>query len=284
MVEAEVFGSRTTIADLSNPMSRNGAPTPTPIAEAGVVSTMQMKITDSSGNHISNMEQWRPLVRSEHWKKGRSAYSLADFILNRHGAAHMESSISSVLSSPIRLEQGTPEYAAKFDRYRGPARLDIGISGQAGAKQNLFVGVEAKVDEPFGSDTVCERYNQAVEDLSSNPRSKAVARVKELLSLYLGDTDEPCESRFADVGYQLLTAAAGTVAQHKDVSVFYIAVFKTGEFDEAKGDENQLDYENFINLAGGERLMRDHEVSLSHEMTLNGRRLVCIYEYFNAEA
>ena len=56
----------------------------------------------------------------------------------------MESSISSVLSSPIRLEQGTPEYAAKFDRYRGPARLDIGISGQAGAKQNLFVGVEAK--------------------------------------------------------------------------------------------------------------------------------------------
>ena len=33
MVEAEVFGSRVTIADLSNPMSRSGAPTPTPIAE-----------------------------------------------------------------------------------------------------------------------------------------------------------------------------------------------------------------------------------------------------------
>ena len=284
MVEAEVFGSRTTIADLIQSQTSNGVITPTPIAEAEVVSTMQMKVTDSSGNHISTMEQWRPLVRPQHWKKGHSAYSLADFILNRQGAAYMASSISSVLSQPIRLEQGTPEYAAKFDRYSGPARLDIGISGQAGAKQNLFVGVEAKVNEPFGSETVCERYNQAIEYLSSNPRSKAVARVKELLSLYLGDTDEPCESRFAEVGYELLTAAAGTIAQHKDVSVFYVAVFKTGEFDEGKGDENRLDYENFINLAGGERLMRNNEVSLSHEMDLNGRRLICIYEYFNAEA
>ena len=284
MVEADVFGSRITIADLIQSQTSNGVITPTPIAEAEVISTMQMKVTDSSGNHISTMEQWRPLIRSEHWKKGRSAYSLADFILNRQGAAHMESSISSVLSQPIRLEQGTPEFAARFDGYSGPARLDIGISGQAGAKQNLFVGVEAKVDEPFGSETVCERYSKAIEYLSSNPRSKAAARVRELVSLYLGDTDEPCESRFADVGYQLLTAAAGTVAQHKDVSVFYVAVFKTGEFDEGKGEENRLDYENFINLAGGERLMQDHEEFLAHEMTLNGRRLICIYEYFNAEA
>ena len=140
MVEAEVFGSRITIADLISPMSRNGAPTPTPIAEAEVISTMQMKVTDSSGNHISTMEQWRPLVRPEHWKKGRSAYSLADFILNQHGAAYMESSISSVLAQPIGLEQGTPEYAAKFDRYRGPARLDIGISGQAEAKAESICG------------------------------------------------------------------------------------------------------------------------------------------------
>ena len=284
MVEAEVLGPRTTISDLSNPMSRNGAPTPTPIAETEVISAMQMKVTDSSGNRISTMEQWKPLVRPAHWKEGRSAYSIADFILNRQGATYMESSISSVLSQPIRLEQGTPEFAAKFDGYSGPARLDIGISGQAGAQQNLFVGVEAKVDEPFGSETVCERYTKAIEYLSSNPRSKAAARVRELLSLYLGDTDEPCESRFADVGYQLLTAAAGTVAQQKDVSVFYVVVFKSGEFDEVKGEENQLDYENFITLVGGERLMRDHEESLAHEITLNGRQLICIYEYFSAEA
>ena len=70
VVEAEVFGSRTTIADLIQPQTSNGVITPTPIAEAEVISTMQMKVTDSSGNHISTMEQWRPLVRSAHWKKG----------------------------------------------------------------------------------------------------------------------------------------------------------------------------------------------------------------------
>ena len=86
----------------------------------------------------------------------------------------------------------------------GPARLDIGIAGQTASGESLFVGVEAKVDEPFGSETVCERYQEAVEYLKSNPRSKAAARVEELLSRYLTDNDEPCESRFADVGYQLL--------------------------------------------------------------------------------
>ncbi len=195
----------------------------------------------------------------------------------------MKSRISSILSQPIRLEQGTPEYAAKFDGHPSPARLDIGVSGQAGASRDIFVGVEAKVDEPFGSESVCEKYSKAIEYLRSNPRSKAATRVKELLSLYLGETDKPCESPFADVGYQLLTAAAGTVAQQKDISVFYVVVFKTGEFDEVKGEANRLDYENFINLAGGEQLMQDHDVS-SHEMTLNDRRLICIYEYFNTQA
>ena len=242
---------------------------------------MQMKINDSNGNDIRTLEKWSASVRHAHWREGRSAYSLADFILNRNGTAHLESRISSVLSQPVMLKQGTPEYAAKFDRYRGPARLDIGIFGQTASGESLFVGVEAKVDEPFGSDTVCEKYQEAVEYLNSNPRSKAAARVKELLSRYLADTDEPCESRFADVGYQLLTAAAGTIASEADRTVLYVSVFKTRLYNREKGEENRLDYENFINLAGGECLLLGNEVCLAHEITLDGRRLICIYEYFD---
>lgn len=244
---------------------------------------MQMNINDSEGNDIKTLEQWSASVRSAHWVEGRSAYSLADFILNRNGVAYLESRISSFLSQPVRLEQGEPEYAAKVDRYGGPARLDIGISGQTASGESLFVGVEAKVDEPFGSETVCERYQEAVEYLKSNPRSRAAARVEELLSRYLADTDEPCESRFADVGYQLLTASAGTVASEADISVFYVMVFKTRLYNGEKGEENRLDYEKFINLVGGECLMRDNEVCLAHEITLNGRGLICIYEYFDVE-
>ena len=245
---------------------------------------MQMKVVDSKGDPIRTMDQWKPIVRRSHWKEGRSAYSLADFILNRNGAAHLESRVSSVLEQAVRLEHGKPEYAAKFDQYRGPARLDIGIFGQTSSGHSLFVGVEAKVDEPFGSETVCEKYQEAIEYLIKNPRSKAADRVKELLSRYLADTDEPCESKFAHVGYQLLTATAGTVATQSDLSIFCVTVFKTREYDEERGKGNQLDYERFVSLAGGKCLMQDDEGCAAHELTLDGRQLICIYEYFDIES
>ena len=240
-----------------------------------------MKIYDSKENDIHTLEQWSASVRSSHWKEGRSAYSLADFILNRNGTSHLESRISSLLSQPVVLKRGTPEYAAKFDQYGGPARLDIGIFGHTASGESVFVGLEAKVDEPFGSETVCERYQEAVEYLNSNPRSKAASRVKELLSRYLADTDEPCESKFANVGYQLLTATAGTVASEADRTILYVAVFKTHLYNLEKGEENRLDYENFIKLAGGECLLGSNGECLAHEITLDGKRLICIYEYFD---
>ena len=239
---------------------------------------MPLKVIDSRGNEITTLEQWSKTVRRSHWKPERSAYSLADFIINRNGVAHLESRIGSVLSQPVRLEQGTPEYAARFDRYEGPTRLDLGISGRTESGGSLFVGLEAKVDEPLGSETVCERYQKAIKTLKSNSRSKAAARVKELLSRYFADNDEPCESRFSDVGYQLLTATAGAVAVEADVSVFYVSVFRTLGYNEEHGEKNQLDYGNFLNASGAEALAQNDTGCLVHQLALVGRRLICIYE------
>ena len=245
---------------------------------------MSLRVIDSRGSVITTLEQWSRTVRRSHWKPGRSAYSLADFIMNRNGTAHLEARISSILPRPFILEQGTPEHAARFDRYGGPARLDLGITGRTACGDSLFVGLEAKVDEPFGSETVCERWQRATGDLKGNPRSRAAARVRELLSRYFGDDDEPCQSRFADVGYQLLTATAGAVAVEADVSVFYVAVFRTLDYDEERGRKNQLDYNSFMRASGGVVLARDGRGFLAHEMTLDGRRLVCIYEYLGMES
>lgn len=242
---------------------------------------MTFKAIDSRGSHITTLEQWRKSVRRSQWKPGRSAYSLADFILNRNGTAQLEERISSILSRPVTLEQGTPEYAARFDRYEGPARLDLGVTGQTASGESLFVGLEAKVDEPFGSETVCERYQKATETLKSNPRSRAAARVRELLSRYFTDDDEPCESRFAGVGYQLLTATAGAVAVEADISVFYVAVFRTRDYDEESGRKNLLDYENLLRVGGGKGLVQYGNGLLAHELTLDGRPLICIYECFD---
>ena len=182
------------------------------------------------------------------------------------------------------MEQGTPEYAARFDRYEGPARIDLGISGRTGRGESLFVGLEAKVDEPFGSETVCGMWLKATETRKSNPRSRASARVKELLSRYFGDDDEPCESRYAEVGYQLLTATAGAVAVEADVSVFYVTVFRTADYDAESGRRNRLDYDNFMRISGAGDLAHEDREFLAQELTLDGRPLVCIYEHFDLES
>ena len=245
---------------------------------------MNLKVIDSSGYEIESLQQWSRTVRRSHWKPGRSAYSLADFIMNQNGTAQLEARISSVLSRPVVLEQCSPEYAARFDRYEGPARLDLGISGRTDYGESLFVGLEAKVDEPFGSETVCGRWLKATETLKSNPRSRAAARVKELLSRYFGDDDGPCESRFAEVGYQLLTASAGSVAVEADVSVFYVAVFRTSDYDEESVRRNQLDYDTFMRINGAGDLAHEDREFRAQELTLDGRRLVCIYEHFSLES
>ena len=242
---------------------------------------MPLNVIDSRGNELATLEQWSKTVRRSHWKQGRSSYSLADFILNRKGAAHLESRLSPVLSQPVSLEQGTPEYAARFDRYGRPARLDLGVTGRTGSGESLFVGLEAKVDEPFGSETVCQRYQEATQTLKSSSRSKAAARVEELLSRYFADDADPCESRFAGVGYQLLTATAGAVAVEADVSVFYVAVFRTLDYDEDQGRKNQVDYDNFMRVSNGECLIKGDTGLLAHQLTLDEKRLVCIHEYFD---
>ena len=156
----------------------------------------------------------------------------------------------------------------------------LGIFGKVGSGSSLFVGVEAKVDEAFGP-TVSERYQVALKTRQSNPRTKAPERVEQLLAGYFSEFEPPQDSRFADIRYQLLTAAAGTVSMYKDVVVLYILVFKTHAYDEQKGEENYRDYKKFLDCAGGKPLAQSGQVGLAHELTLDGKRLVSIHEYVN---
>ena len=230
-----------------------------------------MIITNPDGSEITTMEQWSERVNSSHWKPGRSAYSLADFIMNRDGAGVLRERISSALSRPVTLDTGTPEYGAKFDSHGGsPSKLDLGIFGRVEGESSLFVGLEAKVDERFGSDTVCRRYQRAVNYLEENPRSKAAARVRDLLSDYFGESAEPCDSAFSDIRYQLLTSTAGTVAVGAGIPVFYVMVFETDLYDDQKGRENRSDYEKFIAAAGGRVIVQGRAVSTHMRLSWRG--------------
>ena len=140
--------------------------------------------------------------------------------------------------------------------------------------------MEAKVDETFGP-TVSERYRDALKTRQSNPRTKAPKRIEQLLAGYSSGSAPPQDSRFADIRYQLLTAAAGTVAVSTDVVVLYVLVFKTSSYDPEKSEENYRDYKKFMDYAGGTPLRQTKQDVLAHELTLDGKRLVSIHEYVN---
>ena len=248
-----------------------------------------MRVVDSLGRRISSLDEWRSLIfdgtsKSRHWRKGRSAHSLAEFIIigQRKGAAHLQRRISSVLAQSVKLEEATPEYLARFDSYPGgPSNLDLGIIGHVGCsarRSSLFVGVEAKVDETFGS-MVKGRYMSTVKERSDGKRTNMPERVKGLLSRYFSVSGSPETSRFAGTRYQLLTGAAGTVSALAEVSVFYILVFRTSMYDEEKGLVNQRDYESFVEAAQGISLIRTGKGSWADELELDGKRLVCIYDH-----
>ena len=225
------------------------------------------------------MAQWSQCIRPGHWKPGRSAYSLADFILNRDGANILREHISSVLNESVELDCATPEFLARFDCYRGnPSNLDLGIFGRVDDDSSLFVGLEAKVDEPFGDKTVCERYRAAIRERCCSPQSRSTARVQDLLSRYFRDGSDPCESKLSKVGYQLLTGTAGTAAMKRDLLIFYILVFETDLYDKEKGEANRLDYERLMGAMDG-KVLTNNLVS-AHEITVAEKPLICIYDYF----
>ena len=41
-----------------------------------------MKVEDSQGNQLTSLDDWKNLHEPVKWKPGRSAYSVAEFIVN----------------------------------------------------------------------------------------------------------------------------------------------------------------------------------------------------------
>ena len=236
---------------------------------------MDMIIEDSKGKQLRSLDDWENLHEPEHWEPGRSAHSVADFIVNRRGAYKLRERISAVLRKPVAFRKLVPEYEVRFDRH-GKGRVhDLGVFGETGSGSSLFVGVEAKVDEPFGR-YVSEEWRDAIRVRSRGKRTRKPQRIEELCARFDGSgiNVDAC------IRYQLLYGTAGTVCAGADVSVFYVAVFQTDDYDKEIGRLNQRDYLRFMEQAGGKPAEDDGVEASSHRLTVGRRPLVSIYEHF----
>ncbi len=240
-----------------------------------------IRIEKSSGEPIKSLADWAQLYDSANtthqWKVGRSAHAIADFVLDRDGGNVLQSRVSREIEQDLVLDRVVPEYEVRFDRF-GLGRVhDLAIFGKTGNGQTVFVGVEAKVDETFGP-TVHDYYLAAKEKQITGTSTNAPKRVERLLSMHF---TKPKISMF-DVRYQLLYATAGTLAAGADVSVLYIAVFITDLYDKTIGASNHRDYLIFLSEIGAHPFPsgQSGENMSIHQISLQGKNLICMHEYF----
>ena len=238
-----------------------------------------MKIQDSTGKQLNSLDDWKGLHENEHWKPGRSAYSIADFIVNRQGARDLGERISSALGESVEFLQLIPEYEVRFDRYGKGRFHDLGIFGRTKSDKSLFVGVEAKVDESFGR-YVSDEWQEAKELVRHGKPTFRPQRIRGLCAKFHGGPGIPTDP---NIRYQLLYGTAGTTCVGKEISVFYVAVFLTDDYDHSIGESNRRDYRQFIEWAGGRPIGDDGLGASFHQLTVGDRPLISIYEHFTSE-
>lgn len=238
-----------------------------------------MRIEDLSGNELNSLEGWAGIYansqQSHHWKPHRSAYSVADFMLNHDGGRAIQSRVSEALGCGVELDRVVPEFEQRFDQFGRGRVHDLGIWGRTQSGKRLFVGVEAKVDEPFGA-SVLDSYLGGKAKQIVGVSTKGPERIEQLLALHF---KEPDPTMF-DVRYQLLYATAGTLAAEADVHVLYVIVFKTLLYNESVGAENYRDYIQFMDKVGADGLRLPTKEAVGHALNLKGRKLICLHEYF----
>ena len=239
-----------------------------------------MNIQDRNGNPINNFDDWAALYetpqQSHQWKEHRSAWSMADFVMQRDGAGHLQARVGDVLGQPVSFERAVPEFEQRFDAFGRGRVHDLGLFGQVADGRSLFVGVEAKVDESFGP-TVRDSYLQSKANQITGTSTNAPERIEQLLALHFSKPD----TAMFDVRYQLLYATAGTLAAGADISVLYVVVFKTPLYDESIGADNYRDYIHFVNKVGGAPVSLAEKSAIAHTLELDGRELTCVHEYFD---
>jgi hypothetical protein len=155
----------------------------------------------------------------------------------------------------LSVDLAIPEYRIAFDTHGGePRNADVVFVGR-NAEATIAVTVEAKADETFGA-TVAQTMADALERLIVNPRSHGVRRVEDLVRSLLPVRGKG-QPKAATLRYQLLTAAAGTLAYAGQVgastAVMLVHEFVTDKTTDEKHAQNEADYAAFLHRVSGRR-------------------------------
>lgn len=221
-----------------------------------------MRLEGRTGAAITTLDEWEQFggpSSAGHWVPGRSAFELAaDWLGDAPERVQALLALRSEFTG-LQLELGVAERKTQFDANpRGPRNHDLLVEARAD-EGPVIIGVEGKADEPF--DLPLEEWRGRA--LARNPGSGAPARLDGLTGHFFGTTldEDSGEPPLAGLGYQLLSALAGTLADAKRTNavraVLLVHEFVTERTMDEKHERNQAALEDFIvRLAGRADLPR----------------------------
>lgn len=180
-----------------------------------------------------------------HWKEGRSGERLAEDFMGAkpEGEFTMIEMVKRFLKTDdVTLDYAKIEHASVFDKFPRPRMQDLAIWGQSEGKK-VFIGVEAKVDESFGSTTVKAQRNYVNKLKAEGASTQADKRLDQLIQDFLSG-DEDCNG---DIRYQLLYYLAGSVRElNSDIVFMPVIVYKSNLYNAKKGKKNRDAYKTFM--------------------------------------
>ena len=230
-----------------------------------------MKI-EYNGKTISNILDWEKYIfsskKKKHWKVGRSAYSLADFIIHKKGENFIKDEVSKIIKEDLCFDKAEPEFEVRFDKYGHGREHDLAIWGKTTSGKSIFIGVEAKVDEPFGESILETYFDAKIEELKGE-KTNIPKRIEELLKRNF----KTLTRKLFDLPYQLLYSTVGTTTEKADIHVLFVLVFKTSIADLSKIKANKKDYSKFFNSMKASVIKKNTD----YKTNIDGQELFVIY-------
>ena len=207
-----------------------------------------MKIKISKNNNIiTTVEEWYqfapPKAKGKHWKDGRSAKSLAQFMTDKNQVKKLEDILVELEYDTNGVISCTPEANTVLPCKGNGRNHDLLMIGE-----DFVVGIEAKVSESFG-----EEISTELIEASDNKKNRIDTLANKLFGCKINEVKDGLELR-----YQLLTGVYGTLREakknKKSKALFLVIVFTDGitREDENAVNRNNDDFKNFckcINLS-----------------------------------
>lgn len=204
---------------------------------------------------INNVKDWKtyapPQNPNTQWVEGKSAKTLAEYVFKddkkdfEQKIGGLLSSLSLAIPQTFTCEPEAKTYFPSNWGTSGPRSHDLLMVGKA----DILIGIEAKVDEPFGEKLSTMR--KTAEKKNADGGKNMNLRIDSILN-FLYPKGAPTNSE--DLMYQLLSATAGTIIeakrQGKKNAVALFMVFKTKGIQQNRIEDNNSKFEVFCKSLG----------------------------------